>query len=357
MPQLIRKACLAMTFIVAVGMTQQGSQARQAAASEAGASGSIRLDVVVAHKNGPPVGGLAQSDFTVIDNKHTQPITSFRAVTGRDSKAQVIIILDAVNIDFERVAFAREEIDKYLRAEGGQLTRPTAFGILTDSGMKLQEQYSTDGNSVAAAVDANMTGLREIRRTSQYGAFDRFDISVKGIQELVQRETAIPDRKIVLFVSPGWPLLSSPGVENSLDAKQQKQLFDTLVSLTTQMQRANMTLYTVNPLGAEESEVRASYYESFVKGVSESRKIEPGNLALQVLSVQSGGRAIDFNNDVSAVLRQCVADTQNYYEISFEPAPPDPKNYYHRVEVKVAKPDLTARARTGYYADAGNAKP
>jgi hypothetical protein len=40
----------------------------------------------------------------------------------------------------------------------------------------------------------------------------------------------------------------------------------------------------------------------------------------------------------------------------FEPAPPDPKNYYHRVEVKVSKPDLSARARTGYYADAGNGK-
>jgi VWFA-related protein len=356
MPQFVRNACLATTCLIAIAVTQHVTQAHQAAAPEAGASGSIRLDVVVAHKNGPPVGGLAQSDFTVIDNKHMQPITSFRAVSGRDSKAQVIIILDAVNIDFERVAFAREEIDKYLRAEGGQLTRPTAFGLLTDSGMKLQEQYSTDGNSVAAAVDANVTGLREIRRSSQYQGFDRFDISVKGIQELVQRETSSPDRKIVLFVSPGWPLLSSPGIENSLDTKQQQQLFDTLVNLTTQMQRANMTIYTVNPLGAGESEVRATYYESFLKGVSESRKMEPANLALQVLSVQSGGRAIDFDNDVSAVLRQCVADTQNYYEISFQPAPPDAKNYYHRVEVKVGKPDLTARARMGYYADAGNAK-
>ena len=116
------------------------------------------------------------------------------------------------------------------------------------------------------------------------------------------------------------------------------------------MQRANITLYSANPLGAGESESRASYYESFLKGVSESRRMEPGNLALQVLAVQSGGRAIDFNNDVSAVLRQSVADTQNYYEISFEPAPADPKNYYHRVEVKIAKPDLTARARMGYYA-------
>ena len=356
MLQSARTACLALTALIAFAVAHQVAQARQAAAADSGPSGAIRLDVVVAHKNGPPVGGLQQGDFTVIDNKHTQPITSFRAVSGRDSKAQVIIILDAVNIDYERVAFAREEIDKYLRSEGGQLTHPTAFGLLTDGGMKMQEQYSTDGNSIAAAVDANITGLREIRRSSQYGGFDRFNISIKGLAELVEREVSAPNRKIVLFVSPGWPLLSSPGIENSLDSKQQKQLFDSLVNLTTQMQRANITLYTVNPLGTGESEVRASYYESFVKGVSESRKMEPGNLALQVLSVQSGGRAIDFDNDVSAVLRQCVADTQNYYEISFEPAPPDPKNYYHRVELKVGKPDLTARARTGYYADADAAK-
>jgi VWFA-related protein len=327
------------------------AEARQAAPA-ADPAASIRLNVVVSHKNGPPVGGLEQNDFTVIDNKHTQPITSFRAVSGRDSKARVIVVLDAVNIDYERVAFAREEVEKYLRAEGGQLTHPTSFALLTDNGMKLQEQYSTDGNSIAAAVEANVTGLRTIRRTSQYGGFDRYNISIEGLRELAQREVATPERKIVLFVSPGWPILSSPGVENSLDAKQQKQLFETLVNLTTQMQRANITLYTVNPLGQGESELRASYYEAFLKGISESKRMEPGNLALQVLSVQSGGRAIDFNNDVSAVLRQCVAETQAYYEISFEPAPPDPKNYYHRVEIKVAKPDLTARARMGYYADA-----
>jgi VWFA-related protein len=345
---LIRIACAPLACLLVISAPLVATHAQQAASQQT--SATVRLDVVVAHKNGPPVADLEQKDFTIIDNKHTQPITSFRAVSGRDSKAKVIVVLDAVNIDYERVAFAREEIEKYLRSEGGQLTHPTAFALLTDNGMQLQEQYSTDGNSIAAAVEANITGLRAIRRSSQYGGFERYNISIEGLRQLVEREVSTPERKIVLFVSPGWPLLSGPAVENALDTKQQKQLFETLVNLITQMQRANITLYSANPLGQGESESRASYYESFLKGVNESRKMEPGNLALQVLAVQSGGRAIDFNNDVSAVLRQSVADTQNYYEISFEPAPADPKNYYHRVDVKVAKPDLTARARTGYYA-------
>jgi VWFA-related protein len=292
---------------------------------------------------------LEQKDFTVVDNKHTQPITSFRAVGGRDSKAKVIVVLDAVNIDFERVAYAREEIEKYLRAEGGQLTHPTAFALLSDNGMGLQEQYSTDGNSISAAVEANITGLRTIRRTSQYGAYDRYNMSIEGLRQLVSREVSTPERKIVVFVSPGWPILSGPAVENSLDSKQQLQLFETLVNLSREIQRANITLYSVNPLGTGESEFRAAYYESFLKGVNAPRNMEPGNLALQVLSAQSGGRAIDFNNDVSGVLRQSVADTQNYYEITFDPAPSDPKNYYHRVEVKLSNSELTARTRLGYY--------
>jgi len=352
----LRKIAGIAAACVSLAVLAPNSSRAQQVNAPTGAPATIRLDVVVAHKNGPPVGGLDQKDFTIIDNKHTQPITSFRAVSGRDSSAHVIIVLDAVNIDFERVAFAREEIEKYLRAEGGQLTHPTAFAMLTDDGMKLQQQYSTDGNSISAAVEANVTGLREIRRSSQYGAFERYNISIEGLRELTAREVSTADRKIVLFVSPGWPILSGPAVENALDSKQQKQLFETLVNLSNEMRRANITLYSLNPLGAAESEARASYYEAFLKGVSESRKMEPGNLALQVLAVQSGGRAIDFNNDVSAALRQSVADTQNYYEISFEPAPPDPKNYYHRVEVKLAKSDLTARARMGYYADAPNDK-
>jgi VWFA-related protein len=356
MSQLTRTAYLAMTCLIAVVGTHNVAKARQADTPEAGSSSAIRLDVVASHKNGPPIGGLEQKDFTVIDNKHTQPITSFRAVSGRDSKARVIIVLDAVNIDYSRTAFAREEIDKYLKSEGGQLTHPTAFAMLTDNGVKLQEQYSTDGNAISAAVDANVTGLRAIRRSSQDGGFDRYNISIEGLRELVQRQVNAADRKIILFVSPGWPILSGPGVENALDTKQQKQLFDTLVNLVTQMRHANVTLYSVNPLGTDESEARASRYEAFLKGVSEYQKMEPGNLALQVLSVQSGGRAIDFNNDVSAVMRDCAADTQNYYEIAFEPAPPDPKNYYHRVEIKLANSELTARGRMGYYADAGNAK-
>jgi len=78
----------------------------------------IYLDVVVTRKSGPPVSGLQQQDFTLIDNKLPQTITSFRALSGSDAHVEVLLVVDTVNVDFEKVAFVREEIDKFLRADG-----------------------------------------------------------------------------------------------------------------------------------------------------------------------------------------------------------------------------------------------
>ena len=316
-------------------------------------AGPIYLDVVVTRKSGPPVSGLQQQDFTLIDNKPPQTITSFRALSGSDAHVEVLLVVDAVNVDFEKVAFVRQEIDKFLRADGGHLPQPTALAFFTDQGTQVQEGLSTDGNALSAALDKYTVGLRTIRRSSAYGASDRFNLSIQALRELASREAQRPGRKIILWVSPGWPLLSGPSTEASLDSKQQQQLFANVVALSTQLLQARITLYSIDPLGATENELRASYYEEFVKGVKEPSQVLPGNLALQVIATQSGGLALNYNNDVSALLRQCLADTQAYYELSFDPPPADQQDEYHHLEVKVAKPGLTARTRQGYYAQPG----
>jgi VWFA-related protein len=173
---------------------------------------------------------------------------------------------------------------------------------------------------------------------------------MQALRELATREAQRPGRKIILWVSPGWPLLSGPGAVELLDSKEQQELFANIVTFSTQLLQARITLYGVDPLGATESELRANYYEEFVKGVKEPSQVVPGNLALQVIATQSGGLALDFNNDVAAMLRQCLADTQAYYELSFDAPEADKPDEYHQLEVKVAKPGLTARTRRGYYA-------
>ena len=75
-----------------------------------------------------------------------------------------------------------------------------------------------------------------------------------------------------------------------------------------------------------------------------------GNLALQVLAAQSGGRVLNSNNDVAGEIAACVADANAFYVLSFNGLPGDGPNDYHALEIKIDKPGLKARTRSGYYA-------
>jgi VWFA-related protein len=309
----------------------------------------IHLDVVVTAKSGPPASGLQQQDFTLLDNKSPREIASFRSFAGNQAPVEVIVVVDAVNADYQTVAYEREQIDKVLRSDGGHLAQAMALAFFTDTGTQIQEGFSTDGNGLSTLLEQYTVGLRSLRRsTGVYGAEERFQLSLQALDMLTAREASRPGRKLVLWVSPGWPLLTGPRTD--LDSKQQQRIFADVVGLSTRLRQARITLYSIDPRGADESQVRASYYEEFVKGVKEPDRAEPANLALQVLAKQSGGLALDFNNDVAGLLRKCLADSQAYYEITFDPPLPDRRDEYHQLEIKVGKPGLTARTRQGYYA-------
>ncbi len=321
--------------------------AQQKMLATAASASSITLDVVVTPNSGPPVADLQQQDFTVLDNKTPRRITSFHAFGGSQAPIHVIIVMDAVNVPYESIAYSRGELDKFLRANGGQLAYPTELAFFVDKGIQSQQAFSTDGNELSSSLNQYAVGLRDIRRSSQYQGSERFDLSINALRSLVANEAKVPGRKLILWVSPGWPLLSGPGVY--LGGNQQNQIFSTIVGLSTQMREGGITLYNVNPIGASEGLGRDFYYQEFLKGVSKAGQVQIGDLSLQVLAVHSGGLALYGSNDMIAMLHQCVADGEAYYELSFAPPTADHRDEYHHIEVQVAKPGLTARTRDSYY--------
>ena len=310
------------------------------------AESSVSLDVVVTPKSGPPVADLQQQDFTILDNKTPRHITSFHAFGGQ-APIHVLIVLDAVNVPYQSIAYSRGEVDKFLHANGGRLAYPTQIAFFTDKGMQVQQSFSTDGNELSSSLDHYAVALRDIRRSSEWQESERFDLSISALRSFTESQANLPGRKLILWVSPGWPLLSGPRIY--LDYKQQNQLFSLIVGLSTQMREAGVTLYNVNPIGAAEGVGRAFYYQDFLKGVSKPGQVQVGDLSLQVLATQSGGLVFTGSNDLTAMLQQSVADGQAYYELSFDPPRADHADEYHQIEVQVAKPGLTARTRQGYY--------
>lgn len=315
----------------------------------------ITLDVVVTDKSGKPVAGLQQQDFTLLDDKQPQKIVSFQATrmpanenaATTDTPVQAILLIDAVNTSYHSVSFERQQLQKFLQQNGGHLALPTSLFVMTDTS-QAQSDVTRDGNALVEALNSNQSGLRIIGRSQGfYGGADRVQISLSTLEKLVSHLATEPGRKLLIWLSPGWPLLSGPGVE--LSAKDQAWLFQTVVRLSDELRAARITLYNVNPLGMDESLGRTFYYQSFLKGLSSAKQAQNGNLGLQVLAAQSGGTVLTSSNDITKLVASCVTDATAYYTLTFDSPPADHPNEYHSLQVKIDKPGLTARTRTGYY--------
>jgi len=233
---------------------------------------------------------------------------------------------------------------------GGKLDHPTSLVFFSDLGTQIMNTPSRDGNALAASIDQNQNSLRTIRRSQGfYGAEDRFQLSLKMLSSLAVAEAAKPGRKIVIWISPGWPMLSGPRIQ--LSRNDLNQLFKMIVGMSGQLRQAGITLYSLDPLGlADSGGLRTTYYEEFLKGVTGPNRVDMGNLALQVIATQSGGLVTYGSNSIVAGIDRSIADLNAYYVLSMQAAPADKADEYHGLEVKIATPGLTARTRTGYYA-------
>lgn len=335
---------LASLLWIAAATAQQSAPPTQAD------SAKMYLDVVVAPKSGQPVTGLQQQDFTLLDNKVPQAITSFQSFTGRDALTEIVLVVDAVNNTYQNVNYEHTQIEQFLRADAGNLAYPVALAVVSDKGVESLASFSSDGNALAAVLEKDDTGLRDIGRTTGFwGGAERLQRSLAALGQIVSSEKPRPGRKLVLWVSPGWPLLSGPNTV--IDTKQQQQLFADVVTISTDLRRAGITLYSIDSLGTAEGILQTSNYKNYLKGISKPSQTQIGDMGLQVLAVQSGGLALGGSSDAGALLHECIADSAPYYEISFDPPSPARPNEYHQLEIKIAKPGLTARTRQGYYGD------
>ena len=306
----------------------------------------------MAEKSGELIRGLQESDFTVLDNKQPQKLLGFRAIeTKGDSAdaAHVLIVVDMINTGFDAVAREREELSEFLKTNGGELPNPTAIAVLAESGVKLGTGWTRDGNALQAAFGKQSSELRAVGRDAGfYGAAERLEVSLKQLAQLAGYEAAQPGRKMILFISPGWPLLPLAGDQSGL--KQRTWVFNEVVQLTNGLREGNMTLYVIDPFDLGRTD--PFYYQGYLKGVAFPKDAEYPDLALQVLAVHSGGQVLVSGRDVTGELKTAIRDAAAIYELTFAAAPGDRVNEYHALQVKVDKPNAVVRTSSGYYAHA-----
>jgi VWFA-related protein len=211
--------------------------------------GRIKLDVVVTDKTGKPVAGLEAQNFTLLDNNKPLKTVSFHAFDGANAKpdppVEVILVMDAVNVDFRDVSYERLEVQKFLQENGGHLAQPVSIFMFTDTGLRAQRQPSTDGNELVAELSQTDSVLRnDGLPAGGNGEIERYSRSIREMGKIAAFEEKKPGRKLLIWLGSGWPMLDS--VDFQLSADSRTQAFDSIVELSKNLREAHIGVYSIS---------------------------------------------------------------------------------------------------------------
>ena len=315
--------------------------------------GIVKLDVVVTDKSGKPVSGLESKDFTLLDNGQPQKIVTFHAFDGitikPDPPVEVILVIDAVNLQSPQVSRVEQEIGKFLRKNGGRLAQPVSIYLLSPGNLMVTPQPSTDGNSLAEQI-THTNALHAVwppnqapfftgagRSPAEVGIY-RNVASLTALGAMVLEERQKPGRKLMVWLGGGWPV---GGGEDG---------FDWITEFSTRLREARIALSSATSWPYP---VRGLPYQNFLQGIRSARQVSIGYLtqamALEVLATQSGGRVLEPDPEMANQIEKLVAEESAFYTISFDPPRTEWVDEYHDLKVELGNPGLVARTSSGYY--------
>ena len=360
----------------------------------------IELEVSVLDKTRRPVRGLTAADFTVLENGKPQRIVATaevdavendpnpsawmrhvpRDVTANDLPDQigdgrlVAIVMDDVNTPFDSV-----EITMAARAAGRHViddlgpSDVAAVVFARDAG-KTQD-FTDDRAKLIEAIDRFIPREPErieptpmgagpiggdIRRSSPVlmrSACLRSQLIVPTLETVTSQLATVPKRrKTIVLVSTGVPVVfgdtQSPCASEKTEVM--KDVFRTA-------QRADVNIYSIDPSGFRGYETYLADKMSIRPGRGGGRNPQgaASNNAhlrhefLKDTADYTGGRAVVDSDDIDSAIDQIFEEDGSYYLVGYQTSNANPDGKFRRVEVKVNRPGLTARTRSGYWAPAG----
>ena len=117
-----------------------------------------------------------------------------------------------------------------------------------------------------------------------------------------------------------------------------------LGELTRSANRANVTMYTIDPrglvgMGDIDEQVDPQQWNEYVRKSQDS---------LRVIAEETGGIAVVNQNDFNKALKKIDNETSDYYVIGYYSSNPDPLRRTRKLEVKTTRPNVNIVSRTSY---------
>jgi VWFA-related protein len=366
----------------------------------------VTTDVIPRDRNGRFVADLARENFTVLEDGQPQTISSFFLVHGgrtfnlfesgapsasandgivlppsrpraNDSAGRVVLIfVDDLHFEPEMSPNVRKVFQTLVETlvhEGDLVAVISSgpsyieVGPTYDRKMVMEAVGKIRGSGLLASEIFKMLetsqGPGDIRARAQQAFYAAYAI-------LGELEHVSNKRKAVVYISPGYDFDPFAEGRNSSDRIQggrfaepnrfqidednpyfsiskitaDIELHRLMRELTLSANRANATLYTVDPRGLAGVVDAGQYIDQ-----SEWRThIQKTQSTLRYLAEQTGGFAVVNTNDFATEFKRIDAETSDYYVLGFYSSNPDPAKRVRSLEVKVDRSEVTVAARREY---------
>lgn len=271
----------------------------------------VSLNVTVTDGAGKYVSGLDQSDFQVFEDGAQQKLSFFSPTQQPISLA---ILLDTSASMEERMSIAQEAAIGFTR----QLHKDDEAEVIDfDSQVRVLSPFTHDGASLEKAIRTTTAN----GSTSLYNAVY---IALKDLKKVKVASASDIRRQAIVLLSDG-------------DDTSSLIEFDQVLDLA---KRSETVIYCI---GLRQGEIAR-------------REFKEAEFVLKQLSNETGGRAY-FPTDARelAKIYQSIWDElASQYSMAYSSANPKRDGAWRRVQVRLVKPELTARTKLGYYGPTGS---
>ena len=286
-----------------------------------------------------------------------------------------LIVIDDLHLDFQQTLKTRTLLKEMLKSliHDGDM-----FGIVSTGTSSLSIQLTYDRQVLDSAIEKisggalkpkeiiegaqGPNGPTELRHRAHVAFSTAYDL-MKNLEKLQNR------RKAVIYISSGYDfnpfergrleetakrmhvenaddLQSDPFYRNeqSQQALAAADLVRELDELTRAANRANATIYPIDPRGLVagqdlDQEVAQQDWNAYLRETQDS---------LRVLGEGTGGFAVVNQNDFTKAFKRIDAETSDYYVIGYYSNNPDGLKRTRKLDVRTSRPGLTVVSRTEY---------
>ena len=158
-------------------------------------------------------------------------------------------------------------------------------------------------------------------------------------------------RKAVLFLSEGIDY----NLYDQINNREASSVLDAIKDATAAAVRANVSFYTIDPRGLgglsdEMMEIQPVFDDPGLgldpQGLASDLRMSQDTL--RVLADETSGFAAVNTNDFTSAFARVVKDNSAYYVLGYYPPGQRKDGRFHKLEVKVSRPGVKVRARSGY---------